>query len=90
MNNGLITIGIFLIVQLVAAVWWASAMNTKMNFMLNIGKDMKAIELAFLEAQARYSTKEEVARTLAIADKQFEAMWKQIDILKIRGTHEKP
>src|SRR3990167_10014754 len=89
----LIALGIFLVGQLIAAVAWASAINTKMNFMLDIGKDMKNLEKNFTEAQVKYSTKDEVAKalhdtrretalTIASAEKEIQAIWKRIDELK--------
>lgn len=96
MNTGLITIGIFLIVQLIAAVYWAGVQNTKMDFVINSVRDMKGLEAKFSDAIAKFSTKEEVATALsaqektlalalALADRERDAVWKQIDLLKTGG-----
>lgn len=96
MINGLITIGLFLVVQLIAAIAWASAMNTKMSFMLEFAKE-------FVKAKDTYSTKAEVATALVVvekntsmaltiaqkevaialaaSEKELKAMWSRIDTL---------
>lgn len=93
MVNALISIGIFLVLQLVAAVWWAATMNTKMDFMILASKDVNELHKEFGEAANKYSTKAEVqdalaiakaeiGSALAIANKEVLAMWKQIDLIK--------
>lgn len=88
MTSEVITLGIFLIAQLIAAVAWAATINTKMDFMISSAKE-------FAEAKDKYSTKEEVTRALAISDKaialalsasekQLAAMWKRLDELKVK------
>ena len=86
MITGIITISIFLVVQLIAAVYWAGTINTKMDFMVEASKVYKDIPLI-------YSTKAEVQTALSVADKNIvaaltianrdiTAMWKQIDSIK--------
>lgn len=98
MVSGIISIGIFLILQLIGAVAWASAINVKMSFMLKHAE-------TFSNSKDTFSTKAEVATALVVvekntalavsivqketaialssANKELEAMWKQIDILKM-------
>ena len=92
MVNGLISIGIFLVIQLVAAVWWASAMNTKMNYVIHEMKGVRGIEREILTILEKYSTKAEVATALivqekelvtarAIIEKEMIALWKKVDAI---------
>jgi archaellum component FlaG (FlaF/FlaG flagellin family) len=94
MVSGLISIGIFLVAQLIISIWWAATMNTKMDFLVTSTKDTKhSLETHIMNDLATFSTKKEVemsltshekqvAVALAIADKEVSAIWKQIDILK--------
>lgn len=93
MVSGLITIGIFLVVQLVAAVWWASSINTKMNFMIQTAsialKDLNSHVVHDLEtfhtkveaAAAFVISQKDIATAFSIADKQIQAIWKKLDLL---------
>ena len=83
-----VALGIFLLGQLLGAVAWAAAINTKMNFMITASME-------FHKARETYSTKEEVSKAFVVseknlavaldtADKNIAAMWKQIDALKAR------
>lgn len=90
-DGALVSLGIFLVLQLIGAVAWASAINTKMDFMLLAARE-------FSKEKSAYSTKEEVNTALALANKNVEialssankelvAIWKQIDIIRgIRGS----
>jgi len=96
MQSGLISIGIFLVIQLVAAVWWASAMNTKMSFILKQTSNTQSMfDSHVAHDSATYSTKSEVAQAiasnekdvsvaLAYSSKEILAIWKQIDSLKAK------
>lgn len=96
MVNGLISIGIFLVIQLVAAVWWASSISTKMGFVLESIKSTKNMfDGHVINCLSTFSTKEEVhialvshekevASALSLANKELSAMWKQID--KMNGN----
>lgn len=98
MIGGIISIGIFLVIQLIGAVAWAAAINVKMSFMLKHAE-------TFSNSKETFSTKTEVATALVVvekntalalsvvqketaialasATKELEAMWRQIDGLKI-------
>lgn len=80
--SALISIGVFLALQLIAAVWWAATINTKMDFMIVSSKSLTDLEVKFGEASSKYSTKEEVAVALTMANKDIAALWKQIDLIK--------
>lgn len=69
MIAGFVAVGLFLLAQTIAAiaalmkaVAWASSMDTKMNFMLEISK-------GFMGAKDKFSTKEEVATALVVVEK---------------------
>lgn len=91
MINGLITIGIFLIIQLVAAVWWSATISTKMDFVISSTSGVKKnLEDHVVADQHTFSTKaevtqaliaheKEVATALGFANKELTAMWKRID-----------
>lgn len=94
--GAILTLGIFLVLQLIGAVAWASAMNTKMDFMLSYAKEVKNLEQKFTDATNKFSTKEEVAAALlsqekalnlalGLADREREAIWKQVDLLKSKA-----
>lgn len=91
LSTGFITgLALFLFAQLLGAVAWASAMNTKMDFML---KAMTQVQTQISTAAGIYSTKAEVSQALiahekevatanAFMQKELAAMWKRIDNLQ--------
>lgn len=64
MENALLGLCVFLVAQLIGAIWWAATINTKMDFMIISTK-------GFAEMPLIYSTKIEVSTALATADKNL-------------------
>lgn len=91
--GALVTIGIFMVGQLVAAVWWASAISTKMDFVItttnvtsrglqeHTASDLATFSTKTEVAQALVNQEKELATALGFANKELSAMWKQIDKL---------
>lgn len=75
MIQALISIGIFLILQLVGAVWWASSMNTKMMFMVIFAKDIK-------DLQDKIFKKEDAQAFITRHESSLKTMWDKFDTLK--------
>lgn len=96
MLTGLISIGIFLAIQLVTTVWWASAINTKMDFVINstaglrknldehVSHDLNTFSTKHEVSQALTAHEKEVAVALGFANKEVSAMWKRIDTLGLK------
>ena len=72
------TIGVFLVVQLVAAVWWASRTTTLLSVMQ---KEVKEILIELKAMRENYVPKSQCQARCILSDKEHEAMWKKIDEL---------
>lgn len=83
-NAAVAGILIALFAHAAASIWWASGISTTMRFLLSEIKELKEIEKNFEASRSGYSTKEEVALALAVADKELQAAWLIIDNLKER------
>jgi hypothetical protein len=82
--GGFITIGIFLLVQLVAAIWWASSISTKMSFVLDRMSNLDGFSTKAELAQALAAHDKEMTTALAFANKELATMWKKFDTLNDR------
>lgn len=82
-----------MVLQLVAAVWWAATITTKMNFVLDatVGT-RKNLDEHVIHDLATFSTKadliqaittheKEIASSLILANRDIAAMWKKIDAI---------
>ena len=58
------------------SIWWASKINTTMNFQNDILKNLQETMIAH---EAMKYSKEEAAKDFAVRDKQFDAIWKKLD-----------
>ena len=97
MVNVLITIGIFLIIQTLAAVWWAATISTKMDFVIETSKGTKKeLEDHAAFDLATFATKIEISQSLmahqredtvshAMIEREMVAIWKKIDSLTVNG-----
>jgi len=74
--NIITTVGIFLVLQLVASVWWASHTTTLLNVMQ---REMKEVLTELKAMRDGYVTKADFKTKCAILEKEHEAMWKKID-----------
>ena len=72
----LITLGIFLVTQIVVTVWWASRVNTLLGL---VQEDVKAMALEFKASSERYVRKEDCVKHLSICEKEHGAIWKKLD-----------
>ena len=75
MNVGsaeLITIIIFLVGQLVTAVWWASKVNATLEFIL---KKLEAME----KTNGTYVTVADHAKDIGHLEKSLDAVWNRLD-----------
>lgn len=80
----IVTIALFVLIHIVATVWWASRVNTLLDIvqrnLIDLVSEMKAMKNI-------YVSKEDFTRELTLSLKDREAMWKKIDALydKIKG-----
>lgn len=74
---------LFVLVHLIATVWWASKMNTHLSIMQ---EEFKEFAIEFKSMRNVYMTKEDAARELAFCSQQGKAIWREIDALKMKVT----
>lgn len=74
-----VTLGIFVTTHIVVTVWWASRVNTLLDI---VQKNLGELVAELKSVDAKYFTREEAARELAIAEKEHKALWRKIDELK--------
>lgn len=87
---GIVVSGVLLamgiIGNLVTTVWWASKITTTLTILKSAVDELKADKKTF-------ATKEDLARELAVTDKEHKALWKNVDEIKLvlsngaRRTH---
>jgi len=73
-----ITIAITVLVHAATSIWWASKINTTLDFQRDILKNIN--DALKLYEYTKYS-KEEAAKDFLIRDQQVSAIWKKIDYL---------
>lgn len=78
----LTTVSIFIIVQIVASVWWASRVNTILGIVQRELGDLVAELRAMKE---NYVNKAEFEKHSVPCKSQFDAIWKRIDQLHSKG-----
>jgi hypothetical protein len=68
-----------LVGHIITTVWWASKITTVCEM---AQKSLAELTAEMKSVNKTYVSKEDFARERAIAEKEHEAMWKQIDKLK--------
>lgn len=86
--GGCITLVIFLVGQLVAAVIWGARIDTKMDYMISSHDDFKKLKEDLSTktevAMALSSTEKQTAVALAFVNKETTTMWGRVDDLNKR------
>ena len=80
-----VTVAIFLLIHLIASVWWAAAITTTLKILQRDFAEMNANVSMMKEL---YIKKEDYNTRVAIIDREREAMWKKIDKLNEKMNHE--
>ena len=75
-TNALVSITIFLIVHLVAAVWWASHVNTVLTL---LRESIENLNKTLAKHDEKLYSKVDASKDLAIRDRQIDAAFKKID-----------
>lgn len=73
--EALITISLYILGSTVGFIWWMATVTEKLNMALIKLKEMN-------DANVLYARKEDVARELAVMERQLETMWDKLDKLK--------
>ena len=74
-----VTLAIFVFSHICITIWWASRVSTILDLVQLELKDVVA-ELKAL--RSTYVSKEDIAREMAITEKEHKALWKNVDELK--------
>lgn len=61
-------------------IWWMATQTIKLEIALSTLTDIKK---TLDTAEATYATKVEVAKDFTSRDKQIDAIWKKLDLLKV-------
>lgn len=64
-----------LLAHVFTTIWWASRITTILSILQSAVDEIRA-------DKKTYSTKEDLAREIAIADREHKAIWKNIDEIK--------
>jgi hypothetical protein len=77
MNQSVITsLGIFLVLQLVTSVWWASKMNTLLTV---LQREVQETLSEIKSMKSNYVTMGDCKSKCMMTDKEIEALWKRVD-----------
>jgi hypothetical protein len=79
-TEALMTLSIFLIGHLIAAVWWASHVNTVLSAMI---KAIDKLTTTLTKHEEKHYSKVEAAKDLSVRDKQIEAAFKKMERLQL-------
>ena len=72
----LISLGLFLVTQLIAGVWWASKINTTLQIMTST---LTSMNERLSKHEASFYSKEEAAKDFAYRDNRIDGMGKKLD-----------
>lgn len=76
----IVTISIFILVHIIASVWWASHVNTLLNIVL---KNQMEYIADIKNMKETFATKENFMRELALADREYKAIWTNLKEIRV-------
>jgi hypothetical protein len=76
LDGAIVSIVIFLIVQLGTAIWWASKVSATLGF---IAAGLSRVEQCTSGMDDKYLRKTDAAEKHAVMEKSIEAIWKRLD-----------
>lgn len=77
-TGALVAVGLFMVGQLIASVWWASRTNTILQI---VQKELRDLIVELRTMKDNYVNKSDFAEHKAPCKIQFDAIWKRIDAL---------
>lgn len=77
--SAIIAVFIYVIGSTFGFVWWMATQTIKLEMALD---SLKEIKKTLNASEATYATKVEVAKDFSGRDKQIDAMWKKLDLIK--------
>lgn len=82
--GAMIALGVFLIGQLIAGIWWASKINTTL---IIVERTLTEMLVRLSKHEADFYSKSESIKDFAHRDQQIDAMWRKLDNIQEHITN---